>query len=95
MPPEPIECTAPRLEAPVRPVTCSRMREWVIAAKPNLRLAYGRGWYLKQACSAELGEYVRALADLGLVTPHQQRGDGPPVYFVQRTSRPVRPGARL
>lgn len=80
-----------------RPVTIARLREWVRDARPNARLPYGRGWHLKQACSAELAAFVRALADLGLVTPHQVRAEKglPPIYIVQRTKRAVRPGADL
>lgn len=82
--------------APSGPMTCARLRDWVLAATPNARVPYARGFVLRDVCSEELREYVMAVAALGYLTPHRIRGDdGVPVHIVQRTTRPIPKGARL
>ena len=78
------------------PMTCARLRQWVLDARPNARAPYAHGYVLANACSPELRQYVMALAEMGYLTPHMVRGDdGAPLYIVQRTGRPVAKGAKL
>jgi hypothetical protein len=70
--------------------SCARLKQWVEMAQPNARVEYARGYVLATSCTPELREYVMAVSQLGLITPHVIRSSGDvPVYIVQRTGRPV------
>ena len=76
-----------------QPVSCVRLRAWVHNAQPQAKLIYGRGWHLSSACSAEVGEYVRVLHALGLVTYHQSRACKTAAgiaYLLMRTNKSAR-----
>jgi hypothetical protein len=93
--PEISTCEFAPIELPDSAMTCARMRLWVTEARAGARLAYAVGVSARQACSAELVNYVARLAELELVRPHFTRVDGAGTYLVVRTKRPVPAGVRL